>query len=91
MSAYLFRTALRFRKDTDAEHFRLCLLQCYTVRRDHRTDALVGKYLQQQAVCQTSVQDMYALYTALDRIDAVAQFRQHTAADDPAVDQCLCF
>ena len=57
---------------------------------DRSSDTLIGEDLQQQAVCQTSIQNMHTVYTVADRRSTVVQLRQHTTADVTIVDQSLC-
>ena len=53
-------------RSTPEEEYGCLILFFLLIGYDCGTDTLISEDLQQQAVCQTSVQDMYAVYTITD-------------------------
>ena len=60
------------------------------VAGDGCADTAICKDFKQQAVSDTSVQDMYTGYAILQRLDAIRQLRKHTTGCRSAGNKLLC-
>ena len=52
-----------------------------------RSDTTIGEDFKEDAMSDTSIQDMYPINSCLDSINTIIQFRKHTTLDKAITDQ----